>query len=168
MNQSSASKRPTDSRPLHPVRQVFVNEHSRVLKYVRTRQIRHGAVVQKCDQSMFTRLLVAHCVLLCFSLSLSHHGPFIVRSARLFHSSNGFIQLLHPSQCSQPVMTIVFCTSDVGSFQQLCDPWHIVWWCVGSMISRIPILQTCNVVVAQQQRLASFQHLHNFPLWGPS
>ena len=70
---------------------------------------------KKCDQSMFTRLLVARC--LFPFLSLSRLGPFIVRS-------NGYIQLLHPSRCSQPVMTIV-CTSDVGSFQQLCDPSYI-------------------------------------------
>ena len=62
---------------------------------------------------MFTRLLVAHCLL---PFSLSRHGPFIVRCAQLFHRSNSFNQLLHPSRLSQ----------------------YILWWSVGSMVSRIP------------------------------
>ena len=37
-------------------------------------------------------------------------------------------------------------------------------WSVGSMVSRIPILQTCNVVVVLNQRLASFQHLRSSSL----
>ena len=32
------------------------------------------------------------------------------------------------------------------------------------MVSRIPILQTCNCFVVWEQRLASFQHLHNYSL----
>ena len=48
----------------------------------------------------------------------ARHGPCIVRGAQLSHRSNGFTQLLHPSRCSQPVVTnCLFCTSHVGSFQ---------------------------------------------------
>ena len=37
----------------------------------------------------------------------------------------------------------------------------ILWWSVGSTVSRIPILQTCSVVVVLKQGLASFQHLRS-------
>ena len=40
----------------------------------------------------------------------------------------------------------------------------ILWWTVGSMVSRIPILQTGTVVVILKQRLASFQHLRSSSL----
>ena len=79
----------------------------------------------KCDQSVFSWLLVAHSLLLFFfSFFFSRHGPFIVRSAQLFHRSNGFTQFVHPSRCSQPSLAIVcfcflYCISDVCSIQQM-------------------------------------------------
>ena len=101
----------------------------------------------------------------CFSssLCLSRHGPFIGRSAQPLHRSNGFIQLLHPSWCSQSILTIVcfcllFCTSDVGRCPIL------LLWSVGSLVNGRPILQTCNVVVVLERRLASFQQLRSSSL----
>ena len=46
----------------------------------------------RCDQSVFTLLRVALCLLLFFSLFFSCHGPLTVRSAHLFHRSSGFTQ----------------------------------------------------------------------------
>ena len=37
--------RPADSRLIHPMRQLLVDEHSQVPRYVRIGQIRHRAVV---------------------------------------------------------------------------------------------------------------------------
>ena len=43
-----------------------------------------------------------------------------------------------------------------------CRTWLL--WSVGFTVSRIPIPQTCNVVVVLKQRLASFQHLRSSSL----
>ena len=48
-----------------------------------------------------------------------------------------------------------------------CSPF-ILLWRVGSMVSGIPTLQTCNVVVVLKQRLVSFQHLRSSSLQSPS
>ena len=44
----------------------------------------------------------------------------------------------------------------------------ILPWSVGSMVTSIQILQTCNVVAVLKQRLASFQHLRSSSLQAPS
>ena len=102
-----------------------------------------------------------HIAGLSSSLFFSHHGPLIVRSAQLFHRSNGFTQLctrlaVH-NQFSQ-LSVSVFCSAPptLARFNR-CPP-----SCsgLGSMVSRIPILQTCNVVVVLKA-VASFQHLPN-------
>ena len=52
-------------------------------------------------------------------LPLSRHGPYIVRRAQLFHRRNGFIQLVHPSRCSQPILTeasLCLCTATTLQF----------------------------------------------------
>ena len=72
-NQSSASKRPTDSRSIHPMRQLLLYEHNQVQRYVRIRQIvlswALSSICQSAINQFFTRLIVAHCLLLFFSLS---------------------------------------------------------------------------------------------------
>ena len=82
---------------------------------------------------------VTRCTLLAslpLSLSLLHHGPFIVRSAQLLHRPNGFIQLLHPSRCSQPDVTIVCSAPPTSARFNSCaipgtscggvwDPWSL-------------------------------------------
>ena len=84
-----------------------------------------------------------------------------MRSAQLFHRSNGFTQLctrlaVH-HQFSQLSVSI-FCSAPptLARFNG-CPP-----SCCGrgSMVSRIPILQSCNVVVVLIA-VASFQHLPN-------
>ena len=98
---SRASKRPT----------VLVYEQIEVLRYVRIHQVRHRTVF---GSSSNRKDAISQCLLgdslhiACFSSSLPRHGPFIVRSAQLFHPFNGFIQVLHPSRRSPPVTTIVF------------------------------------------------------------
>ena len=98
--------------------------------------------------------------------------PFIVRNAQSCPSFIGFTQPAHPSRCSRSTSTTVcFCAlllllvlfSPRGSvfvhFGSLF--FGVLLWSVGSMFSRLPILQTCNVVVVLKQRLASFQHLRS-------
>ena len=95
------------------------------------------------------------------------HDPFIVRSTRTCPPFTGFTQLAHPSRCSRSTLTTVcFCAFDSSRDHvwSLCMCWccpSILWWSVGSMVSKTPILQTCNVVVILKQRLASFQHLRS-------
>ena len=124
------------------------------------------------DQSVLNLSLVASCLhsllalhcLLCFC---SHHGPLIVKIAQHFHMLR-FHSALHPSRCSQPLQEIVcfgfclflFSSSPFSSPTSAC----FRQWGVGSTIIRIPILQICNVVVVQMQRLASFPHPHTFSL----
>ena len=100
------------------------------------------------------------------------HDPFIVRSAQTCPPSTGFTQLTHPSRCSRSTLTTVcFCAADssrdhVWSLCMCrgCNPLHLVKWSVGSMVKRIPILQTCNVVVILKQGLVSFRRLRNSSL----
>ena len=76
-NQSGASTLTTASRSIHSEHHSLVFEHSQVLRYhayLLSLQLRHRAVVgsfnssPKSEESMFTRFLVAHCLLLFFSL----------------------------------------------------------------------------------------------------
>ena len=71
---------------------------------------------------------VTRCALLA-SLLLS-----LSRSARLFHRSNCFIQLLHPSRCSQTILTVDWlapptsarfngCAIAGTSYSGVWDPW---------------------------------------------
>ena len=122
------------------------------MRYVHICQIHH--------QPVFTRILVAHCWIIFFSL-FSHHGPLIVRSAQLFHRSNGFTQLctrlaVH-NQFSQ-LSVSVFCSAPPTLARFNTCPSSCSG--LGSMVSRIPILQICNVVVVLIA-VASFQHLPN-------
>ena len=117
----------------------------------------------KVQSVSFSLVYSLHIAYFSSSLCLSRHGPFIGRSAQLFHRSNEFIQLLHPSRCSQSILTIVcfcllFCTSDVGRCPILLQ------WSVGSLGNGKQILQTCNVVVVLEQRLTSFQQLRSSSL----
>ena len=115
-----------------------------------------------------------HLALVFFSCNCCHY-PFIVRSAQTRPPFTGFTQLAHPSRCSRSTLTTVcFCarasprvsvfTSGLQSRHQIHHRLvtFILWWSVGSTVSRIPILQTCNVVVILKQKLASFQHLRSF------
>ena len=82
---SRASRRPS----------ALVHEHSQVLCYVRTHQIRHLLVVGSPSNR---RGAISQCLLVysfhiaCFSSSLSRHGP------------------LHPFRCTQQILTLV-CTA---------------------------------------------------------
>ena len=144
--------------------------------------------VQKFSRCILPLLLPSPCFASCNCC----HDPFIVRSAQPCPPFTGFTQLAHPSRCSRSTLTTVcFCalvsviTSglcvDMGSLcscrvsvfisgLQLHHQIHhrlvtfILLCGVGSMVSRIPILQTCKVVVGLKQRLASLQHLHKFSL----
>ena len=113
---------------------------------------------------------IAHCP--CFVSCNCCHDPFIVRSAQTCPPFTGFTQLAHPSRCSRSTLTKCLFLSSCFSLG-LCvhiglatryqihhrlTSLHRVEG-VGSLVSRIPILQTWNVVVVQEQRLASFQHL---------
>ena len=81
---------------------------------------------QGSGQSVFTKFRVASCH--CFASLLLLSSPVMIISSwevpklvQRFHSA------LHPSRCSRPLLTIVcsaspICTSDVCSFQVLCDP----------------------------------------------
>ena len=133
----------------------------------------------KLGVSQFTKFRVAFChcfaTCLCFASCNCCHDPFTVRSAQTCPPFTGFIQLAHPSQCSRSTLTTVcFCARDSVFTSGLClcrvsvfisglQPRHqirhelvtfILQWSVGSMVSRIPILQTCNVVVVLKQRLS--------------
>ena len=108
------------------------------------------------DQSVFTKFRAATCH--CFAsllLSLfSRHDPFIVSSAKLVHRAMVSLSFAHPCRCSRPTLTFVcFCAAHPVPARVSGCP-IILQWSVGPTVSRTPILQTCNVVVA------SFQHLH--------
>ena len=119
--QCSASTLPTDSCPTDPMRQLLVYEHSRVLEYVRIRTF------QICHRA------VPGCTLLASLLLL----PW-----RSIHRAK--CSVLHPSRCSQPIPTVVCLCSLLVHIRRRRDS-------VGSMVSRIPILQICNAVVVLQE-----------------
>ena len=137
-------------------------------------------------QSVFTKFRAASCHCFapcpCFASCNCCHDPFIVRNAQTCPPFTGFTQLAHPSRCSRSTLTTVcFCIRSSCalfspglcvhfgslSFSGLQSPHqihhrlhdlHLV------VVSRIPILQTCIVVVVLKQRLASFQHLRSSSL----
>ena len=142
---------------------------------------------------MFTKFRAASCHCFapcpCFASCNCCHDPFIVRSAQTCPPFTGFTQLAHPSRCPRSTLTTVcfcahvsvftsgLCLYRVSAFISGLQPRHQIHhrlvtinmlWSVGSMVSRIPILQTCNVVVVLKQRLASFQHLRRSSLQAPS
>ena len=99
-------------------------------------------------QSVFTKFRAASCH--CFASCHCCHDPFIVRSPKLVHRSMVSLSFAHPSRCSRPMLTIVcFCAArPVPARFNRCR--IILWWSVGSMISRIPIPQTFKVVAVQK------------------
>ena len=114
-NQSSASTRSNASRQIHPGRRS-----DQLLSSTNTDKSQVTARICSffCSVIVLSRALQViakvrsvsvHSVIRCTLLAslLSCHGPFFVRSAQLFHRSNGFLQLLHPSPCSQPILTLV-------------------------------------------------------------
>ena len=118
--------------------------------------------------------------LLCFlPLLCCCHDPFIVRSAQTrltfhwFHSACRSVSMftINAGDCLFLLLSPGLCVC-VGAApphqirQRLVTV--ILKRSVGSMINRIPILQTCNVVVVLKQRPASFQHLPSSSLWAPS
>ena len=110
-------------------------------------------------QSVFRNFLVAYCQ--CFASCHCCHDPFIVRSAQTRPPFTGFTQLAHPSRCSRSTLTTVcFCARVSGS----AAPTSIIGSSVVSMVSRRPILQTCNVVAVLKADTASFQHLRSSSL----
>ena len=132
-------------------RQALVYKHSLILSCHHRASGWSKSSRQVWRQSVFTKFCVASCH--CC------HDPFIVRSAQTRPPFTGCTQLAHPSRCSRSTLeTVCFCA--------LVSV--ILLWSVGSIVSRIPILQTCNVVVVLKQRLASFQHLRSSSLKAPS
>ena len=135
---------------------------------------------------MFTKFRAASCHFVapcpCFASCHCCPDPFIVREVpKLVHRSLVSLSL-HISVlmfttnvdiclflCHNFPCTFLLCyvfVSGLQSSHQLRDQFVIVilLWSVGSMVSRIPILQTCNVVEVLKHRLASFQHLRKFLL----
>ena len=133
-------------------------------------------VVASFGASQFTKFRVAFVIALHLALVLfcnCCHDPFIVRSAQTCPQFTGFTQFAHPSRCSRSTLTTVcFCircssSSPRGSVFTLgLQPFTRS--IIGFVRLHLSILQTCNVVVAQKQRLASFQHLRSSSLWAPS
>ena len=145
---------------------------------LRHRAFMGSKVLAKFGVSQCSKFRAAscHCVAPCpcFVSCNCCHDPFIVRKAQTRAPFTGFTQLAHPSRCSRSTLTTVcFCacaSTRVSVFTSGSQPRHqihhrlvtfILLWSVGSMVSRIPILQTCNVVVVLKQRLASFLHLRS-------
>ena len=100
----------------------------------------------RCDQSMFTLLLVAHCLLLfLFFFSLLPSWSWSIHRAKCptLPPFQWFRSVLHPSQCSQPIPTSVCSFSVLHIWRRFefnrCP--IILWWSVGSVVSRIPIMQ---------------------------
>ena len=80
----------------------------------------------------------------CFSSSLSRHGP------------------LHPSRCSQQILTMVCIAPPTSARFNSCALFGTSCSGVWDPRSVESILQTCSVVVVQKHRLALFRHLHGF------
>ena len=130
-NQYSASARSDAFRSIHPERRsdkVLVYEHSQVLKYVRIHQIRHRAVV---GPSSNRQDAISQCSLACslhvacFSsfLSFSFASWSIQSWEGLNFSTGPVVSAFAPVwMFTTRSDNCLFCTSDVGSFQWLCDP----------------------------------------------
>ena len=98
----------------------------------------------QCSQKFELHLAIA--LLLFFSFLFSRHDPFIVRSAKLVHHSMVSLSVAPPSRCLRPTLIIVcFCAAAPSPARSPARR-HLAVEC-GSMINRIRILQTCNVVV---------------------
>ena len=146
---------------------------------------------------MYSTNLPLHCTFcLCCSSCNCCHDPFIVRSTRTCPPFTGFTQFARPSRCSRSTLTTVCVCAllfsrdhvmvsvfrsglcvPIGSLcsRRVSSPVRSITGSspsscsgVGSMVSRIPILQICNVVVVLKQILASFQHLRSSSLQAPS
>ena len=134
------------------------------------------------------RAASCHCFASCHCSASCHccHDPFIVRSAQTRLPFTGFTQLCTSvSTFTINVDNCLFvccrfpCTFFLWSVlvSPGLQPHHqihhrlvtvILQWSVGSMVSRIPILQTCNVAAVLKHRLASFQPLRSSLLHAPS
>ena len=108
---------------------------------------------------------VTRCTLLA-SPSLLLSSPVIVHSScQVLNSST-----VPRASLSYALVSMFTINSDIFCFFCFAHPSParsnrcpiILWWSVGSMVSRIPILQMRTAVVGVKQRLASFQHLRNF------
>ena len=130
--------------------------------------------VSQCSQNFALHHAFALHLAIALLLCKCCHDPFIVRSAQTcppftgFHSACTFVSMLtiNADNC----LFLCSCFSQVSVFTSgLQTQIHhslvtfILLWSVGSMASRIPILQTCIVVVLKQ-RLVSFQHLRSSSL----
>ena len=138
-------------------------------------------VIAKFGVSHFSKFRVAFCNCFapcsCFASCKCYccHDPFIVRSSNLstihwFHSActsvsmftinadNCFCAIGSRSVCSNRFLKPL--TRSIIGFIAL----QLVLECGIHGVNRIPFLQTCNVVVVQKQRLASFQHLRSSSL----
>ena len=116
---------------------------------------------------------VCHCFAPCPYIASCHcfccHDPFIVMNLNLstthwFHSACTSVSMftinVNNRLFSAPLISVLLvCVPELQS-PSSCS--------VGSMVSRMPILQTCTVVVAPKQRLVLFQHLHSSSLLAPS
>ena len=128
-----------------------------------------------------SKLGVSQSTKFCVASCNCCHDPFIVRSAQTCPPFAGVTQLAHPSRCSRSTLATVclsahaspwvsvftsgFCSSISGlqpfTRSIVASAAFILLWSVGSMVSRIPILQTCNVVVVLKRRLERSQHLRS-------
>ena len=154
-------------------RQAPVYKHSLVLrccKYLLSLSSRvHGLFKssrQVVDQSVFTNFLAASCHCLASLPLLSLLPSWSVPREKCPNSPavQWFRSALHPSRCPRPMLAIVCSAPPTSARVDSCDPWYILYWSVGFLVSRIQSLQTCNIVVVLKHRLAFFQHPHNFSL----
>ena len=119
--------RSTDSCPVHQVRrsdQLLVYEHSQVLRYVRNNRSVIALSWALQVVAKMRAVSVAH------GLPVSSLSVMVQSSWGVLNSST--VPMVSLSFCTRfdvhhPFWQFVcFCTSDVGSIQQMCDPWDIL------------------------------------------
>ena len=143
----NSSGLPPDSCPTFPLRFPASVPTQPSLGSILALQIRHRVLSRALSSnhqgatsqcSRYYSLQMA-----CFSFFF-----FFVPSGQLFHRSNGFTQFcirldVH-NQFRQLSVSVCFAHQASALFNRC---FIILWWSVGSMVSKIPILQICNAVV---------------------
>ena len=99
----------------------------------------------RCDQSVFTVLLVAHCMPLSLLLLFSRHDPYIGPSAQRFQRSKSFTQFRtrlnqhHPFQH----LRVSFCFALSGSIHQISHHFAKECWIHSQQRTKLVNLQCC-------------------------
>ena len=131
------------------------------------RQVGRSISVHKISRCILS--LLCTLPLLCFLqlLSRSVHREKCSNSSTVhwFHTACTSVSMfaINADNC----LLLCSCFHQVSVFTFGLQPRHqihhslfnlILLWSAGSMVSGIPILQTCDVAVVLKRRLASFQH----------